>query len=622
MNKNTIDPDQTIVLYEPDEEVINMYRDYFLLRFNTEIIREIMMSGFHSILMNSDVRVEGNIKNSHANDLVKHYKENKGAIKRNMMAALLAVFVSDIRNMMYYMETLSDDVRKVMELVSLNHIVSQTTLEKETGKSWLVKSSGWGPAYKKAPELVWIECTAGKSDKSEEAYQWNLENYFHMDVKFRPLFMPFFIPKDKLLLELSESLPSPSDEPLQIFNAGTQIFSDMPVLNGLYRQGSFSLTENMKLSVNAIKKLGVQMNLKEFYPDGTKLLSYLRASMVMPFYYNFMKGRKDIDEHPEVIIKEVFQRKLLSDPAFLLSLVLPHITGLRSLSIRNAFGSKDILEFCGFLFDQVKLDNKAWINFEQLFNNLMLTGVSVSIFPYNHLGDMHIKNKMHDYPVFLDKTFEEISVSFFKGLLFLMAAFGLVEIAYTPNRQSDPSPFSSLRYFRLTDLGLYAFGFSESFTLPEIENEEKLFELDDENMIVRSLVEENPYESLLSEMSEPIGKKRYKITRSSLLKGCVSRNDVVHKIDFFKRFISNELPQAWEDFFNSLVERCQPMKEVKNNQYLIYQLDPADKELLHLLSTDPEIRKYTHRVEGHMLLVELAHRKDVLNRLKIFGYLL
>lgn len=54
----------------------------------------------------------------------------------------------------------------------------------------------------------------------------------------------------------------------------------------------------------------------------------------------------------------------------------------------------------------------------------MLTGVSVSIFPYNHLGDMLIKNKMNDYPVFLDDTFEEISVSFFKGFLFLMAAFG------------------------------------------------------------------------------------------------------------------------------------------------------------------------------------------------------
>lgn len=622
MNKNTIAPNQTIVLYEPDEGVINMYQDYFLQRFNTELMREIMKSGFHSVLMNSEVRVEGNIKNSNSNDLIKYYKESNGAIKKNMLAAILAIFVSDIRNMMYYMETLSDDVWKVMELVSINHIVSQTTLEKETGKSWLVKSSGWGPAYKKAPELVWIECITGNSDKSKEAYQCNLEYYFYMDVKFRPLFMPFYIPKDRLLLKLSESLPDTTDRSLQIFNAEMQIFSDMPVLNGLYRQGSFCLTENMKLSVNAIKKLGAQMKLKEFYPGETKQLSYLRASMVMSLYYNFMKGRKEIDEHPEVVIREVFQRKLLSDPALLLSLVLPHITGLRNLSIRNAFGSKDILEFCGFLFDQVRSDKKAWINFEQLFNNLMLTGVSVSIFPYDHLGDMPIKNKMHDYPVFLDRTFEEISVSFFKGFLFLMAAFGVVEIAHVPYSKSDPSPFSSLRYFRLTELGLYTFDFSDSFTLPEIKNDEQLFELDGENMTVRSLVEDNPYESLLAEMSVPIGGKRYKITQSSLLKGCVSRKDVVHKIDFFKRFISNELSEAWDNFFKTLVERCQPMKELESNQYLIYKLDPANKELVHLLSTDPEIRKYTHRVEGDMLLVELAHRKDVLNRLRIFGYLL
>lgn len=622
INNKVNSENKSIVLYETNEEVISMYSDYFLYRFNTDLMREIMKTGFHFILTNYDVTVEGDLKNTHSNHLVKRYKETNGGVSKNIMAAILAVFVSDIRNMTHYMETLSPETIKLMQLVACNHIVSHTTLENETGKNWIVKSSQkYGNRYRKSPELVWIESVEGKCQNTTKDNPWEREHYFYMDPKFRPLFMPFFIPLNRLRTEVLDELPSQPDEPLTIFSAERHIFSELPVINGLHKQGSFVLTENLRLTLTCVKKMGTQMKMLEFYPGESKQLLHLRASMVLQFFNMYMKDKEEIKDHPEKIIKDVFQQKLLTDPSFLLSIVLPHITGIKCDNILSSFENKNVLEFCGFLFDYIRPNNKGWIDFEQLLNTIMLAGVSMSLFSHYQMGEMSLQNKLHNYPVYLDKTFEEMTVSFFKGFLFLMSAFGIIEIAHTGYKESDASPFSCLRYFRLTDFGLYTFGFIESYTLPEIENKEFLFSLDDKNLIVCSLTNDNPYESLLAEMSEPLGNRRYKITAASMLKGCHSKEDVIHKIEFFKRFISNDLPEVWENFIKSLTERCQPMQEINSSKYVIYQLDPANEELLHLISTDPHLRKYTHRAENYLLVVDADKQKDMLARLKSFGYL-
>lgn len=623
MNNNTEDSsNKTIVLYEPTEEILVMYRNCFLERFKADLIRGIMKTGFHSILMNNDIKVVENNENSHSNNLIKQYKESDGGISKNMTAAILAIFVSDIRNMTHYMETLSPETIKLMELISRNHVVSHATLEKETGRSWLVKSSEkYGPKYKKVPELVWAECTQGKSEDTKEGAMWNYEYYFYFDPKFRPLFLPFFIPLDRLRTTLFDELPE-LPQPLITFSAERDIFSEIPVLNGLYKQGGFAMTKHHNLSLTSIKKLGTQMKMKEFYSSEKNLVSYLRASIVIPYFKKFMSDKKELNDHPETIIKEVFQQKLLVDRASLFSTVLPHITGIKSIYIRNSFENTPILEFCGFFFDKIRPNTKGWLNFEQLLNTIMLTGVEVSLFSYYHIGDMSLVNKLHDYPVYLDSSFEEITVAFFKGFVYLMAAFGLVEIAHTPYDESDPSPFSCLRYFRLTDLGLYAFDFTKSYTLPDIENKELLFQLDDKNLIAHSLTDDNPYELLLAEMSEPIGNKRYKITLQSMLKGCNTQKDLNNKIDFFKRFISNDLPKVWEDFFDLLAKHNQPMQEIRSNKCIVYKLDPANEELLHLLSTDPVLLKCTHRAEDYLLVVDADKQKEVVARLRVLGYLL
>ena len=146
--------------------------------------------------------------------------------------------------------------------------------------------------------------------------------------------------------------------------------------------------------------------------------------------------------------------------------------------------------------------------------------------------------------------------------------------------------------------------------------------MDEQRLVIRSLKENNPYESLLNDTAIPIGNRRYMMSNESFLKNCRSEKDVKDKIDFFKRFISKEIPEVWTSFFDSLLRQCHPLKPVSADKYVIYQLDGNNKELIHLLSTDPFLKSILIRAEGYKILVEKKQQKAFVDKLKAHGYLL
>lgn len=618
MEKNKQKKSDSIVLYEPDTEVFNDRRNFFLQNYTIPYLKE-MAESLYPTIKKVEVKMKG-AKTHKTRDVIELYKSKKGAVNKEQLVAFLSIFASDARNMSYYVNNLSEDVLKVMVLVIRKYIVSNTTLKLATGKSWVNKS---GYSYEKSSDLAWFQCVRGKPEGYNSDYKYSVEHYFFMDVKILALFMPLFINREELMAVPLKELPEQPDEPLLTFKVDPQIFTELPILDGLFRQGYLTLNDKLKMPVSTLKKLAGQIKLPEFYPDELKQVANLRASLVLPFYVLHWNMPEVKNEQPEKIMRKLFQERALSNLSFLLPLLLPHVGGLKSIYIQSSIRGEVIVNFIGLVFGLVNsTTDKDWISFDQVLKNRMVTGELVTLFPYFQLNTMVLNNKLHGYPIYLDSSFEEISVSFYKGFFFLLASFGLVEIAYTQYDDSAPSPFSSLRYFRMTTLGLYVFGFIDSYTVPENENKEALFELDENNLIVRSLTDANPYESLLAEMAEPIGRKRYRVTHASLLNSCNTQMEVANKIDFFKHFISDKLPDVWDKFFQSLVLRCKPLNEEQSGKYLVYRLDPSNRELLQLLSTDPMIRKYTLRAEGHLLLVEAAHLKEVVTRLKYFGYLL
>lgn len=106
------------------------------------------------------------------------------------------------------------------------------------------------------------------------------------------------------------------------------------------------------------------------------------------------------------------------------------------------------------------------------------------------------------------------------------------------------------------------------------------------------------------------------------LNGCEKLQDINSKIDFFTEYISSQdLPDNWIQFFKDIKKRCKPMKAPKR-KYSLLQIPTDDKELQHIILTDPTIRKFTLKAEGFILLVETNFKSKVVEALKKYGYLI
>ncbi|MDE5651160.1 MAG: hypothetical protein K2I35_09210, partial [Duncaniella sp.] len=183
-----------------------------------------------------------------------------------------------------------------------------------------------------------------------------------------------------------------------------------------------------------------------------------------------------------------------------------------------------------------------------------------------------------------------------------------------------PSPYQGLNYIRLTALGRYALGLDKEYVAEGNREEEQLFELSDEKLIIRSLSEANPYESMLNDIANPIGNHRYAVTTSSFLRNCTSVINITQKISTFRQLISPKPPENWENFFKQLKDNTGKVTKTAG-VYMIYEIDPSDLRLHEIIASDPTVRKITRRAENYLLLIESGKFALFRERLKTYGYL-
>jgi hypothetical protein len=232
----------------------------------------------------------------------------------------------------------------------------------------------------------------------------------------------------------------------------------------------------------------------------------------------------------------------------------------------------------------------------------------------------NITNEYSGRIITADLYTQEFGYTGLQSFLFMLCSLGVVEIAVSDDEHRNISPFDRLDYVRLTPLGRYALDVTDDYEAPEQEHI-AYFELDPERLIIRSLVDPNPYAQLLMDTSVAISKNRFETSALSFLSSCHTKSDVESKISIFRQFISNDIPPLWEQFFQSLLQHCHPLIEDKT-AYKRYTLDPQNRDLIQLITTDPVLRQLVIRAEGYRILVKQEDLKKFETQLKKHGYLL
>ena len=402
-----------------------------------------------------------------------------------------------------------------------------------------------------------------------------------------------------------ESFP----EGLEVCSAEPEALSSVPLIEAVLKQGTLKFS-TARVTPASSWKFMKTLPIPEILPDFTEFGDKFNCGQLFLPLFNMMPAAKLKKPAPDVL-KTAVEYLFGIDEEKAVPMLMPHIKGLRPAELRRCRAyCRDALK------EYLMTDGHRWLDLDAAENWLSISALytlNASAMESLALEDTLMGERI---------TFGEV-VKFDREMLGALSValycLGMAEVAVTP-QESYSDLFTHIRAVRLTALGRYAFGLSDSYQAPSLKKE-PLFALDSDRLIIRSLKPGNPYEGLLLDTSSPIGSGRFLMSPESFLKNCKTRKDVKEKADFFRQYICTDPPRVWQDFFKTIERRCNPLWD-DPAEYLVYVLDPSDTGLVDLITSDPVLKAIAIKAEGYRILVPRAKKTAFVNRLKTFGYLL
>lgn len=560
-----------------------------------------------------------------------------------VIASGVSLILASNENLQSYIDTLKPELcelwRKVLLFGYISHekakeiLGIKNDLFNTNSSYYYFSSTTWNKR-----EYGWFVTSRMRSSKMEYGYR-KYDDFITVNNAVRGIFFPCFFPELKVPDLSCETLPEGQWHTIEF---ETESQSSFNLFSGLFKQGALPMKKK-GITTADIKRADKKVGLTEFFPnDHNEYREHLRA-------YNYMSVL-GIYEHQKPIY---MAKKVMSYPDTLLNifknfdkfnhylpqLLYPHIKGLRQNQIQ--WGNHD--QLCHYMLQWLKDHPNNWVKITEIYLRIVELGsdgtksinTAMVYNPNEEQNTTEIINLYTNKGIGADSYAREFGYNGLKAFGFILASLGIAEIAMPKHptaisstsqtsdntlQQKDNSPFAPLEYIRLTPLGNYALGLTKHYDAPELK-QEAYFELDPERLIIRSLQDPNPYEQLLRDTATPISRGRFQTSALSFLSNCYSREDVEGKINVFKQFIANELPPLWEQFFQSLLQHCHPLQE-DTTSYKHYTLQPDNRDLINLITTDPVLRQLAIRAEGYRILVKTEDLRKFVNQLKKHGYLL
>lgn len=555
----------------------------------------------------------------------------KSSTSKNDMALGVATMLASQQNMLDYIDSLSEEMKTLWRTLLLKNYLSHATAKKILKTKDNLFSEQRSYYYYSSGEIVWNKRELGwfyttyhySAEKDKYGYR-EKQNYITLSNTVRGIFFPLFF--QQMLIEGSHTtaeLPKGKWHTVEL-EADSQ--SHFKLLSSLIKQGEFTMRKN-GITQADVKRVNKKLSIKDFFDndDDNPQQQNMRAS----FYIQVMvlnemqKGnnKKSINTYEDTL-KELFAKFDRLDK-YLTAIIFPHIKGLgKTFTEWN-----HLPQLCMRMLQWMLTEPTQWVPIVDIFfhitwldsngsKSFINTEVFAQTYPKN---TSEVVNEITHQYITVDQYTEEFGLTALKSFAYLLCSLGMAEIAVNENKIKN-TPFSNLEYLRLTPLGCYVLGTDQEYEPPQMEHV-AYFELDPDRLIIRSLVEPNPYAQLLMDTSVPISTNRFQTSAMSFLANCRTRNDVESKINIFRQFIADELPPLWQRFFMQLLQHCHPLMEDRTS-YQHYTLKPDNTELIELVTTDPVLRSIVIRAEGYRLLVKTVDIRKFEIQLKKHGYLL
>jgi hypothetical protein len=465
----------------------------------------------------------------------------------------------------------------------------------------------------------------------EKVYNWtshgNVYNYY------------FFL-SDELRKYLKQHLSFPEEAELTpvkeipedcfIYENKDKIIDQLRLLIGYVQQGHLKISKNKTMILkSSIKEMSERCRLIDFYDNKYKELAYLRTRLIaeLLIYNNITKVEPSSDFLKDLLTEFFYYNNFKK---YLLYKLLNHIKGGHyDYGINER--EKKVRQSLKYLFNNLPV--LKWISIENIIKYAWYKDIYLEILDKSFASRalfFLIKNNKSFQNLYESSNLSShvykniVIVPFLKAVMFLFAAFGIFDIAYSlPENQilqkkdnKYLSIYDGLQYVRLTKLGAYVLGRIDDYY---IKVEEKFNQIQlDENRLIIYVQEKNTLAQLtLEKIGVPLSKNCYKINHKSFLRKCSTQADILNKIKLFKEHISSNPPDIWQTFLDEIFMKTNPLTYETTKK--VFKLN-RNEELISLITQDDILKKYILKAEDYYIIIDSNNLQKIKNRLEHFGF--
>lgn len=307
----------------------------------------------------------------------------------------------------------------------------------------------------------------------------------------------------------------------------------------------------------------------------------------------------------------------------IIKMFLPGVDGLTASIVRYMAFS----QFLEIIVNKLKESPaEAWCSVENFIVKVYVEAAkkALELMVYSDDGwpSLSYNYGTRSFVITPDNALHHLTFMFVRGVLFFLTALGVVDTAIDRNPMQSKEPFMSMRWFRLTPLGLYALGCGPRVDLTAANGYAFRYELVDDPLIIVALDTDNPYNLWLDRIGTRRG-NRWIVTPASFLNDCNSRADVKKAVEEFRKYICRKPSAVWNGFFDRMIRNAgENTLQHPCVQYTMYEVNPENSELLAFLSTDPEVRTMYFRAEGYRIILPLAKMPYFVKAMRRGGFLI
>jgi hypothetical protein len=532
------------------------------------------------------------------------------------VVVVVAILFSGSLPYRLFRESLPEDVLMLWDALVKHNFIGFAEAKLTLGIEVVDKIPPKSSFYMKEPEVK-EKFNIFPSKSPFWAYQ-QLDSYFWLPRLLRETLISLYeIPASAKLLP-AKDLP---EEGIFFSDTESQFFSDYGRMNLYYKQDEISYSTKLRPVQTGLGKIQRTLKIREFFPDTTvKQYKYLKTNMlasVMPYFFMVEKNLVE----PQDILK-AFIRKAYGNGFPSATVLLPDIKGLAY------FENHQFKVYEGQMLKLLKdLPQNEYVAIENI-----LGYCSFSLFQTDIVGRNEAYEKLtmeapedghYKVAIGYNRHRNAIELPVLKGTFFFFAALGLCEIIYDEVDEYESttirySPWDNLIAVKRTALGDYVCGLSEQYQMSESKIDD--FTLSDSALIIKLDSAESPYSVSFSNFAEQLNPLSFKTDASIFLKNVRSLQDLNTKIALFKQMVPTGMPKNWQDFFNGLFKKVDPMDLY--GDCAVFRIPSDNKAFIQILAQDTVIKKLVFKAEGYLIIVPKSNIPPLKRRLAEFGYLL